>query len=108
MWRSLKDRTGLFAHAAAVVLTGHFLLGLLLAASPELHHHLHHDSQVPGHTCFVTVLSTGHCTPAGDVIVATGVAPAICWVEFAPSTEWVESVFQASAVFEHAPPSLLS
>lgn len=90
-----------------MVVAAHFVFGLLLAASPTLHHHLHHDSNALGHACFVTVVSTGGCDAPGDALSILAVVPEILPGDRAPETDWVESVFQAGAVFEHGPPVTL-
>jgi hypothetical protein len=108
MWRVPQAPPRRFARLTAAVLAFHFLVGLVMAAAPGLHHYLHPDSQADGHSCFVTVLTTGGCDAPAQPLVAPASAPGIFWDEPAPETTWVASVFQSSAVFEHAPPSLLS
>jgi len=57
-----------FGRTAKTVLSAFLVLQLLtllaLAASPALHHALHHDSDQPGHDCLVTAFVKGQVSEA--------------------------------------------
>ena len=108
MWRNAQGRLNGFVRMAAAVLVCHFVIGLVLAASPSLHHFLHHDSQANGHVCFATNLAAGNCEGPPSAAGLLVPAARVCRDEPVLTTDWVASVFQTGAVFEHAPPALLS
>jgi hypothetical protein len=107
MWRNSRDQLRQLPRLSAVVLLIHFVVGIVLSASPALHNHLHKDSDSEGHTCFVTVLTTGGCDAPAEPLAVVAWAPCVSESDNAPERAWVDSNFQVGTVFEHAPPRFL-
>jgi hypothetical protein len=107
MWRNSRDQLRQLPRLFAVVLLIHFVAGLALSVSPTLHNRLHKDSDSEGHTCFVTVLTTGGCDVPAEPLAVVARAPCVSENDNAPERAWVGSSFEVGAVFEHAPPRFL-
>lgn len=101
----LKPRQSTATRLALVgaVVAG-LLLALMLAASPQLHELLHHDSGQPEHVCLATILQAGGCEDV--LVVLMVVTPIVEIVATAPlrAAEKAESFFLSCRVLEHAPP----
>jgi len=79
---------------------------LAMAASPELHEHVHEDAHHAEHECVVTHMLAGDFGEATPPVLLT-LAPAVPLAEFAmvdDRGEWVRPLFLANGVLEHAPP----
>jgi hypothetical protein len=101
--RLCADRSFLFRLIAAVTLA-HFLLGLAMAASPQLHEFIHHDADGIDHVCAATLVATGitEAPPALSIPTAQCVPSDTPFAIIEPC--WVKSLFKSSRVLEHAPP----
>ena len=82
-----------------------FLLGLILAASPELHERLHHDSDDEHHECLATVLHVGGCeNPSPVDPLSDFVAIRVEETHEAGRSFLVDSLYLRFRILEHAPP----
>lgn len=102
--RTLKS-AAVYGVAACVLLQ--MLLALALAVSPDLHEQLHHDAGSPFHDCAVTHLIHGDFGDAVPVPLITAGPPqpapeAYLFTE--ARAAWVQPLFLANGVLEHAPP----
>jgi len=103
-----RQHTRAFYQVVAAFMLSQFMLALAMAASPELHHYLHHDSDDDDHDCAVTHLINGDFSdglPALPVAV-TPVNPErelmTTDTEWTPA--WVPPLYLASFTLERAPP----
>ena len=83
-----------------------FCVALLASASPELHHHLHHEADHDEHECLVTTLMSGGVDSAPAVLFvvqAPVVTPALLIASEGIASH---SFFLECSVFEHGPPIL--
>ena len=103
--RRLRDAKG-FQNILVCLLVAQFLGATALAASPQLHHIIHHDAGHDDHQCAVTMMisggSDGAWTPpvfeAGTLIRVTAILSSDAgFVHVSPS-------FLSAHIFEHAPP----
>ena len=94
-----------YAFMAAFVCVA-FLWTLTLAFSPHLHVLAHSDAQQSQHECAVTLIAAGkyNDTSAAPLIKAPALAVQFSKIP-ALASVWVESLFEAASVFEHAPPA---
>lgn len=92
--------------AAALVLV-HLLAVLALAASPHLHHWVHPDADDDDHDCAVVLFMHGGGNAAPAPLLVPGFVASLVTADPAalPSATSVSSVFAASSVLEHAPPT---
>ena len=92
-------RTALAAALALCVLVAGWM-----AASPELHEHLHHDAGHADHTCLATMIASGGCESV--VVAALFVAAGLAWTGTFTQlcTHWVRPLFLDDGVLEHGPP----
>lgn len=101
----LKPRPSKAARLALVgaVVAG-LLLALMLAASPQFHELLHHDSDQQEHVCLATILQAGGFEDV--LVVLMPVTPMVEIIATAPQRDVkkVESFFLSCRVLEHAPP----
>jgi len=83
-----------------------FCLAGIASVSPELHKHLHHDSDEAQHECLVTTLVSGGVDHAP--IVPFVVQPPLTDTPDLISSEGIacRSFFLDCSVFEHGPPVL--
>ena len=89
----------------AALVFAHVLAGMVLAASPRLHHWVHPDADDDDHDCAVVLFLHSGCDqapPAAAVPVCADIALLVPPVAFRPIR--VTSVFATSGVLEHAPP----
>lgn len=100
------SRNAKFRHAfMAAFVCAAFLWTLTLAFSPDLHVLAHSDAEQSQHECAVTLIAAGkyNDTSAGPLITAPALAVQFSKIPALVSV-WVESLFEAASVFEHAPP----
>jgi hypothetical protein len=78
---------------------------LVLSASPHLHARVHSDANHVGHTCAVTIVTSGNCThcPPTAVISAPVPAPEFSDIRVLNSF-WVQPLVAVTHIFAHAPP----
>ncbi|MDQ6623194.1 MAG: hypothetical protein M3Y86_06880 [Verrucomicrobiota bacterium] len=82
-------------------------LALALAASPQLHARLHHDSGAASHECAVTLITTGSYEHSVPPVVLLPPEPAAYFATVpAYKTAWVGAAFLGASIFEHAPPAI--
>ena len=88
--------------AAAVALC--VLVAGWMAASPELHEHLHHDAGHADHSCLATMIASGSCESV--IVTALFVAACLAWTGTLTllCTQWVQPLFLDDGVLEHGPP----
>jgi hypothetical protein len=98
--RASRAVIGVFTLAA-------FLIALTLAAAPGLHSHFHADAGTAQHECAVTGISNGK-VQIGDAaaVVPPPAAPVSVSAVSVLRPAWVQALFLAGALLEHAPPSL--
>jgi hypothetical protein len=89
----------------ASTLVASLFLALALAASPQLHAFVHHDSGAANHECAVTLISSGSYTHSVPPVVLVAPQPAVQFATIpAFKLVWVETLFLHASIFEHAPP----
>ena len=98
------SRPSLLRTALAVSLALCVLVAGWMAASPELHEHLHHDAGHADHTCLATMIASGGCESV--VVAAFFVAACVAWAGTFTLlfTQWVRPLFLDDGVLEHGPP----
>jgi len=100
-------KTGTTARASvAIFVSAAFLWMLVLGVSPQLHSHVHSDSNRVEHTCAVTFVTSGnysHSAPAPVIGVP------IAFSEFSEipvlNSVWVQPPLFGAHIFAHAPPA---
>ena len=92
------------AFVTVLALAG-FLSALTLSASPQLHERLHPDANRAGHSCAVTLIASGNVEHSPTTVLIGAPAPIGEFKVRELNSQWVESLFLLSAVFEHAPPA---
>ncbi len=93
-----------FRRAIGIALLLHLLAIVALASAPGWHEQLHHDAGKKGHECAITLFATGGC----DALVTVVLVVAMIFVVTGrpvPRLVWVEKLFLAQRVMEHAPPA---
>ena len=105
--RPLSGQTLL--RAAGLVVLGHLLLAIALAASPSLHALVHHDADHADHECVVTHLLNGDFSDGIPVAPVSVSAP--CWSDLAETLphgahDDVAELWLTNGVLEHGPPML--
>jgi hypothetical protein len=97
-------RPGWFRSALAGVVGLCVLMAGLMAASPELHEHLHHDAGHADHTCLATMIADGGCESVS--IAPLLVAACITWTGTVVlmRSQWVRPLFIEGGLLVHAPP----
>jgi hypothetical protein len=90
----------------ATLVSAAFFWTLLLSASPQLHARIHPDGNRTEHTCAVTLIATGSYDHAAPPLVVSQPQFTLGFSEIAaPSSNWVQPLFLAAHIFEHAPPA---
>ncbi len=84
------------------------LLALAMAASPELHKHLHGDADHDDHECAATLLLDGafeDAAPAGAIEFKIEAPLVLAYLLARPSGEGIRPLFLVNGVLEHGPPA---
>lgn len=104
--RAISENEGFRHTFIAAFVCAAFLWTLTLAFSPHLHVLAHSDAQQSQHECAVTLIAGGkfNDTVAAPLIKAPALAIQFSKIP-ALASVWVESLFEAASVFEHAPPA---
>src|SRR5919201_2950591 len=92
-------------HVLAGGMFGALLYVLALAACPQLHEQIHHDTGQSQHECAVTLMQSGGCDSAPAPVMAATFVPARRFNFAELPSKLVASVFLTSRVLEHAPPA---
>jgi hypothetical protein len=88
------------------LVSGGFFWALALSASPQLHQRVHPDSNRAEHNCVATMIASGSYDHAAHPPLVSAPVPAIQFSEIPALTRcWVQSLFLAACIFEHAPPA---
>lgn len=87
------------------LLLAHLLAVVAMAASPQLHELIHHDADHDDHECAVTLMLAGgtDTVVSPPVFDSMAIATDFSTVPIHPII-WVEHLFLARSVLEHAPP----
>ena len=80
-----------------------FVAGLM-AVSPELHEHLHHDAGAADHSCLVTILADGGFESTALAVLLVVVSMAWTGMLAVMNGQWVMPMFLDGGVLEHGPP----
>jgi hypothetical protein len=93
--------------ASALAILAAFLFANLLSVTPQLHGKIHGSSV--NHECAVTLIATGKYeqSDAPPLIFVSQPAAQFSTIP-ALNPIWVAAPFLGAAIFEHAPPALLS
>ena len=82
------------------------LVAGLMAVSPELHEHLHHDAGHADHVCLATMIASGGC----ESVMITPLLTQTCvaWTDSVHMlhAQWVRPLFLDGGVLEHGPPAM--
>ncbi|HEY7001836.1 MAG TPA: hypothetical protein VH330_08845 [Candidatus Udaeobacter sp.] len=101
---ALRIRQSWFTAITVFVLAAAIVLMLGLSVAPNLHERLH-PTGVSLHECAVTLIASGGCHySAAPLMIAPTRASHLSKIP-ALSPQWVESLFLAARIFEHAPPT---
>src|SRR4051812_651396 len=92
---------------SSVLIVAAFLFANALAVAPQWHEKIHAPS--PGHECAVTLIASGKYEQSDAPPLVFVPQPAAQFSKIpALNPIWVAAPFLGAAVFEHAPPALLS
>lgn len=100
----MKSSTIVRASVAILASTA-FLWALVLSASPQLHERIHPDANQVEHTCAATFVASGNYHHAPTALLIMAPVPLGAFDIPTLSPRWIQPVFLAAAVFEHAPPA---
>ena len=100
-----NDRSRIGRRFLSALLAALLFVGGAMAASPELHDLLHHDSGDHEHVCLATLITAGACdAPAPGAICIEPAA--LLLADAAPRDRTrADNFFLLGAVLEHAPPA---
>ena len=105
LWLTSRQRREDGRFAGAILMLSLWLGTVALAASPQLHHWVHRDSQSPHHHCVVVHINH-HTVLATFAVIHVPVPPAV-WparlgivcIEFLPSFDYILSPSRAPPAF---------
>ncbi len=101
---SLVTRSGWFRSVLAVAVALCVLAAGLLAASPELHEHVHHDAGHADHSCLVTAMAAGSFDSVSVTPLLVVLCLALAGTAALMRAQWVRPQFLEGSVLEHGPP----
>ena len=82
------------------------LVAGLMAVSPELHEHLHHDAGHADHACLATMIASGGCENVTLTPLLTQTCVAWTGTVTMLRAQWVRVLFLDGGVLEHGPPAM--
>lgn len=103
--RKFIQRPGTFRSAIAAVVALCVMVAGWMSVSPDLHEHLHHDSDHGDHSCLVTMMSAGGCDSSVVVPQLPQPPSQIETLVVLMHSEWVQPLFLDGGVLEHGPPA---